>query len=119
MLGTPPLAPVLTLTHLHSGWELIPRFVSFCFHCSGVALSVPTFTDLFHYDLNDLRVFILLYFPDCLVRAALCFSSAKGWIASQWSDKVDRGLENGMPPGQGQVPLSAGAPAIGKEASKS
>lgn len=62
---------------LHSGWKLIPRFVSFCFRCSGVALSVPTFTDLFHNDLNDLHVFILLYFPDCLVRVALCFSSAK------------------------------------------
>lgn len=32
---------------------------------------------------------------------------------------MDRGPENGMPPGQGQTPPSAGAPARGKEAGKS
>lgn len=43
------------------------------------------------------------------------FFPAKGRIASQGSDKGDSGLENGMPPGQGPVPLSSGAPAGGKQ----
>lgn len=63
--------------YVHSGWELNLRFVSFCLHCSGVVLYVPTFIGLFYYYLHDLHVFILLTPQNCLVRVILCCFPAK------------------------------------------